>query len=153
MKTLAFGILGALLMFGGAVWAEEPVQFGWQVLIDGDEAGAMLERIEFGDDYVRFEQELRFLFTTDGSSSVRHSLEKSREAVSGELIESSLQQGSGTISTLTGSLKGDFLTVELVASWGAFARDYPVEEGLIGPVRERQRIHEEPQEIGDSIVK
>ncbi len=153
MRKLYYGFIAALLVFGGAAWAEEHLELGWQVLIDDDEAGAMLERIEFGEDHVRFEQELRFLFTTDGSSSVQLSLEQSTETASGELIEISLQQGSGNdLSTLTGRLKDDVLSVEVSASWGSFERDYPVEQALIGPVKERHRIHEQLLKVGDSIV-
>ncbi len=153
MRKLSYGILAALLMFGGAAWAKERLELGWQVLIDDEEAGAMLERIEFGDDQVRFEQELRFLFTVEGSTTVHHGLEQSTETADGELIDIKLSSGSGEErSTLTGSLKENVFRLEIAATWGGFERDYPIEEALIGPVRERQRIHEELHETGDRIV-
>lgn len=152
MKRMGF-LFAGLLILAGQAWAGEQRELGWMVLIDGEQAGAMLERIEFDDGHIRFEQELRYLHSADGSTTVQRSLEKSTETASGELVELSLEWGLGDErSTLTGSLREDVFSVEIAATWGGFERDYPIEEALIGPVKERQRIHEQLRDIGDALV-
>jgi hypothetical protein len=151
VKTLQC-LLVVLVIVTSPASAQSDSQRGWRILIDGEEVGGAIERIDLLDESVISEQELRFQDPSSTGTDAHAGRERAVENLDGELLELRLESGPATDSSVLVAVREEQQwLIRITGSFGEFERNYDASETLIGPTGERKRIQEDLLSVGDRI--